>query len=75
MVAVRGGRLTNEMNPTRVVSRKSLAEQEIEIVDRDFLCRQQSRKAQTEVSVRESWEEDGFLYTKEGDTIWVRPLG
>lgn len=59
-------------HPTRTISRKSLAEQEIEIVDRDFLCRQQSRKAQEEVSVRESWEEDGFLYTKEGNTIWVR---
>ncbi|KAI5449238.1 hypothetical protein NCC49_005217 [Naganishia albida] len=58
-------------HPTRTISRKSLAEQEIEIVDRDFLCRQQSRKAQEEVSVRESWEEDGFLYTKEGNTIWV----
>lgn len=58
--------------PPRVISRKSIFEQEIDLVNNDILCRQQSRK-NAENPPKDSWEEDGFLYTREGETIWVGP--
>lgn len=61
-------------HPQRVISRRSIFEREIEIVDNDMLCRQLSRK-NAENPPEESWDEDGFLYTREGDTIWVSLAG
>jgi hypothetical protein len=61
-------------HPVRVISRRSLFEREIEIVDNEVLCRQLSRK-NAENPPKESWDEDGFLYTREGETIWVSLAG